>query len=537
MWATHFIAAAPMNKGGAGSQLDRPLSSHSRYDRRPAVQELPMRQSRSFWIVIAVCVVAAMPALMQTQRTDDAPQRLIAQILGPSPLEENLRKLTDEIGGRVPGTEANTKGVTWAADAFRNAGVDEVKTESFEMPMFWSEVETRLDVQAASSFRTRAVSMAYSPGTGGQALDARIIDVADGSDAAFARAGATAKGALLLVHTPLLRTWGDLFAEYANARPIISRAVKVGAAGILWMSSREQGLLYRHMNTSGTLDKLPQALLAREDALRISRAIAAGQAVRGKLSIEIRTKPAGPISNVVAEIRGSDKADEIVAIGAHLDSWELGSGALDNGANCALVVEVARAIKAAGIKPRRTLRFLLWNGEEQGLLGSLAYVRAHRNELDRFVVYINFDAGIGRVTGYSLGGRRDLEAGVREALKPVESWGMNQHTLDASSGSDHVDFLLEGVPILDANQEEANYTVNYHASSDTFDKVDMRSLKLHTAYAAVTIHGVANREQRLGRRLARTEIERAMKETGFDQQLKIFGQWEQWEKGDRGRHQ
>jgi Zn-dependent M28 family amino/carboxypeptidase len=336
------------------------------------------------------------------------------------------------------------------------------------------------------------------------------------------------------VHTGVLRAWVDLFNEYANAPPIIERAVKAGAAGILWMATREQGVLYRHINTSGTLDRLPQALVAREDALRIARAAQAGT-VRARLTLENRARPAQPIANVVAEIRGTDKADEVVMIGAHLDSWELGAGVLDNGANCALVIEVARAVKAAGIRPRRTLRFALWNGEEQGLHGSLNYVRAHRAELDRVVAYINYDAGIGRVTGYSLGGRRELEAGLREALRPVESWGMNTHTLDASSGSDHVDFLLEGVPILLANQEEANYLPNYHATSDTFDKVDMRALKLHAAYAAITMMGIANREERLGRRLARPEIDKLMRETGFDQQLKIFGQWAEWESGKRGR--
>ncbi len=339
----------------------------------------------------------------------------------------------------------------------------------------------------------------------------------------------------MLVHTPVLRAWVDLFNEYAHAPPIIERAVKAGAAAILWMSSREQGVLYRHINTAGTLDKLPQALVAREDALRIVRALAARQMVRGKLFMNVQARPATPISNVVAEIRGTDKADEIVAIGAHLDSWDLGTGALDNGANCALVIEVARAIKAAGIKPRRTLRFMLWNGEEQGLWGSLEYVRAHRAELDKFAAYINFDAGTGAVTGYSVGGRRDVEAAVREGLQPIESWGMNKHTLDASSGSDHVDFLLEGVPILLANQDESNYLPNYHATSDTFDKADIRALKMHAAYAAVTMLGLANRAERPGPRLQRAEIERLMKETGFDQQLKIFGQWDQWERGERGR--
>jgi hypothetical protein len=148
---------------------------------------------------------------------------------------------------------------------------------------------------------------------------------------------------------------------------------------------------------------------------------------------------------------------------------------------------------------------------------------------------ITFDSGIGRVTGYSLGGRRDTEAGLRQILKPLESWDIGHHTYDASFGTDNFDFLLEGVPTLVANQEEANYLPNYHAASDTLDKVDIRELKLHTALAALTAWGIANRVEPLGKRLSRHEIEVQMKETGLDQQMKVLGYWPVWESGARGR--
>jgi len=170
--------------------------------------------------------------------------------MGPSPLEENLRVLTDEIGGRVPGTEANRRGVAWGVEAFRQAGVDSVRTEKFTMPASWSEGETRLEVLAPQHFAARAVSIAWSPATPGGGIEAAVINIGDGTEAEFARAGSAAKGALLLVRSDLLRTWADLFNEYMRAPAIIDRAVKAGAAGILWTSSREQGLLYRHINSS-----------------------------------------------------------------------------------------------------------------------------------------------------------------------------------------------------------------------------------------------------------------------------------------------
>lgn len=494
-----------------------------------------MRSFHRVALLVLCVLVVLIPGSAQVPAGDDAP-RLIGTVMGPSPMEENLRKLSDEIGGRVPGTEANRKGVAWAEAAFRASGVDEVRREKFTMPASWSEGATKLEVLSSPPFTARAVSIAWSPALPAGGVDSRVLDLGDGSEAEFARAGNALKGSFILIHSTVLRTWADLFAEYANAPPIIERAVKAGVVAILWTATRDQGVLYRHQNSlDGTIDVIAQALVAREDALRIARFIAAGQTVRARL--ELPNRIGGPIEveNVVAEIRGTDKAGEMVLIGAHLDSWELGQGALDDGCNSVLVIEVARAIRAAGIKPRRTLRFILWNGEEQGLLGSWAYARTHRAELDRVVAYLNFDGGIGHVTGYSLGGRDDIEAGVREVLKPVESWGMNAHTLDASSGSDHVDFLLEGVPTLSANQEEGNYLPNYHATSDTMDKVDIRALKLHAAYAAVTMVGIANREARLGKRQSRTEIEALMKRTGFDEQMKQFGLWTPWVEGKRGR--
>jgi carboxypeptidase Q len=252
---------------------------------------------------------------------------------------------------------------------------------------------------------------------------------------------------------------------------------------------------------------------------------------------DLPNKIGGPVEqqNVVGEIRGYEKPDEVVILGAHLDSWELGTGALDNGCNAALVIEAARAIKATGLLPRRSIRFVLFSGEEQGTVGSFEYVKAHHAELDKIRAVIVFDSGIGRVTGYSLGGRRDTEAGLREVLKPLESWGANNHTYDASFGTDNLDFLFEGVPTLVANQEEANYLPNYHAASDTLDKVDMRELKLHTVLAALTAWGIADRTESLGKRLTRSEIEVQMKETGLDQQMKALGYWDAWQSGARGR--
>jgi len=462
--------------------------------------------------------------------------KLLPIVMGPSPMEENLRRLTDEIGGRVTGSPEMAKAVEWGVATFHAAGID-VHPEKYTLPVTWSEGDTRLELIGPVKFPIRLKSTGWSPATPPGGIDANVIDVTYGTDDDFSKLRASLKGAILLVHTDIGSTWADLFNEYLRPPAIIDHALKGGAAAILWMGARERLLLYRHTNSLvGEIDKIPQAVLAREDAMRLAGAVAV-YSEKVRVHFDMPNKIGGSIEqqNVVGEIRGYEKPNEVVILAAHLDSWELGTGALDDGCNAALVIEAARAIKATGLLPRRTIRFVLFSGEEQGTIGSYEYVKAHSAELDKIRGVIVFDSGIGRVTGYSLGGRRDTEAGVREVLKPLESWGANNHTFEASFGTDNFDFLLEGVPTLVANQEEANYLPNYHAASDTLDKVDMRELKLHTVLAALTIWGIADRTEPLGKRLTRSEIETQMKETGLDQQMKLLGYWDAWQSGARGR--
>jgi carboxypeptidase Q len=483
-----------------------------------------------------------------------AAAKILPQVMGPSPMEENLRRLTDEIGGRVSGSNAMDRAVQWAVAAFRAEGV-EVHTEKYTLPVTWEAERAGLIVEGPFDLPLREavtadkklvllgtpaislVSEAWGPSTPENGVNSNLVDVGYGTEEDFVRAGAAIKDGILLVRSDIGTTWADLFNEYLRPPAIIAEAVKRGASAILWMGARERKLMYRHTNSlNGQIDKIPQGIVAREDAMLLARLVAAHPGkIRAQLGIF--NKIGGPVwqENVVGEIRGYEKPDEVVILGAHLDSWELGTGALDNGCNAAMVVEAARAIKATGLLPRRTIRFVLFSGEEQGTIGSYEYVKAHRAELDKIRAMITFDAGIGRVTGYSLGGRRDIEGGVREVLKPLESWDANNHTFDASFGTDNFDFLLEGVPTLVANQEEANYLPNYHAASDTLDKVDIRELKLHTVLAALTAWGIADRTEPLGRRLSRAELDVLVKETGLDQQLKALGYWDAWQSGSRGR--
>src|SRR5262249_32645227 len=218
-----------------------------------------------------------------------------------------------------------------------------------------------------------------------------------------------------------------------------------------------------------------------------------------------------------------------------VDPRELVKGAVEDGCNAALVIDALRAIHATGLRPRRSIRFVLFSGEEQGMLGSLAYVRKHRNELDRAAAVLIFDEGSGSVTGFSLGGRKDVEPQMTRLVEAFAQWNASKLTTDAFIGTDNFDFLLEGVPTLVANQAEANYMLNYHATSDTYDKVDFGNLKKHVAMAAALAFQIADATERLGPRQDRRQIGQLLEETGVRDQMKTFDLWKEWESQARGR--
>lgn len=481
------------------------------------------------WLGLAVLTVAAFAA-------DNDADKLIQEALKPSALENNLRHLTDEIGGRVPGTPAMQRAVDWGVAALKEAGADSVHTEEFTIPRSWAEGATEMTASTyggSTSFPVRAVSVAWAPALA-PSKHIPIMDVGTGTAEEFAKAG-DVSDKVLLVHTKVLETWADLFWEYEQAPAVIDLAVKGKAKALAFLGSRQNQILYRHTNAVyGEIDKLPMVIVAREDGERISRLLAAGNPVWTDLVIP--NKVGGPIKswNVVGEIRGSDAPDELVILGAHLDSWELGTGALDNGCNAALVIDALRAIKGSGLRPRRSMRFILFSGEEEGLIGSRLYAADHRSELDRIAGVVIFDSGTGKVTGFSTGGRKDTIAAAQTMLVPLGQIEALKLAPTAEAGTDHFDFMLEGVPTFVADQEESNYLVNYHAVSDTYDKVDFPQLKKHVAEGAVFAFSLAGGE-RVGRRLSRAEIEVTLHETHLDDEMKSAGMWEEWAAGKRGR--
>ena len=481
--------------------------------------------------------------LVSTAAIASPTDTLIAKLLGPTPVLDDLRELTDSVGGRPTGSPAMDKAIDWATTRLKAAGADAVRTENYTAPRNWlPRVETaevtspRYEVQPAERNQLRVAAMPFSPSTPAAGLEAEVVDVGKGDAKGFAKA----KGKWALVHTEPMTSLADLFAEYMATPGVVANAKKAGAAGVLWMSNRPRRLLYRHnMSLDGSLSPVPGALIEREGAQRIARLVEAGKrvTVRATLTVDVQEHPID--RNVVAEVTGRDKPDEVILLGAHLDSWDLGRGALDNGCNAALAIDVMRQLAAlakAGQRPRRTVRIVLYSGEELGTFGSWLDVRNHRGELDKLRAAIFYDIGTGRTTGFSLGGRPDLAAAVDQALVPVAGLGPFEQTPDAYIGTDNYDYLLEGVPTLVANQDGAPYLPDYHAETDTFDKVDQRELKANAAIAGALVWALADAEKPAAPRQNRAQVQALVKQTGLDLQMKTFAMWDEFATGKRGRN-
>jgi hypothetical protein len=485
----------------------------------------------SFNSILAFVLWLGISAPLAAQDSDVA--RLVAAMLGDTPMISDLQQLTDEVGGRATGSEANLKSVEWALARFKEAGV-EARKEGFMMSALWLEKSATAKISGAASFFPRVACMPFSTGTPASGITVPLVDGGFGKEEDFLRLGETARGAFVLIETHELLDLNGLFKEYSDAALIEQRAFAANVAGVVYTGSRSRNVLYRHNASLGPNNKHPMLVMERDAALRCLRLLRMGKALTMTAVIDVATGPAYESYNVVGEIKGTKQPEEFVVIGAHLDSWEIGQGALDNGCNVTLIIDLARQMKRLGLKPLRTIRFALFNGEEQGLNGSWGYCRTHADELDHTVMASSYDIGSGRIIGFFTGGRPELAAATDEALQPIAGLGPFTQIDAPIVGTDNFDFMMEGVGNLVANQESANYGPNYHAGSDTFDKVDLRQLRLNAAIAAAVTHGFATMEVNW-KRLSRAEVEKLISATDLGAQMKSFNVWDDWAIGKRGR--
>jgi carboxypeptidase Q len=453
---------------------------------------------------------------------------LIQEAMTRSEVMQNLQYLSDVIGPRLSGSPAMRRANEWTAARFKAYGLS-TRLEPYDFGTTWERGSSSLRLVAPFARAITSHSWAWTEGTGGKTLVGPVVLTDLSTPESLAVYRDKVKGAWVLPRAPY-PLWNPdgpqmtaqdsmrleeqkklraaLTADTSTAAVTARRQFQVdlpyvlkaaGALGTLVDGSKEHAL----MTMSGSpsrLSPLPNLVISHEDYAHLARLIGARirPTLAGRVENRIGRQPVRQW-NTVAEIRGTDWPGQVVILGAHLDSWDLATGVTDNGTGSMVVLEAARVIARSGLKPKRSIRFILFSGEEQGLLGSRAYAAAHEQEADSIQAVLVLDNGTGAITGQALQGREDLEGLWRQLLAPVAALDADSVRSASKSGTDHLSFLPYGVPGFNFDQLRRGYDHTHHSQSDTYDKAVAGDLKQAAAVMAVTAYELANLPELLPR--------------------------------------
>ena len=433
-----------------------------------------------------------------TDATADA--KILAEVKAHNEIMANLEYLSDMIGQRLTGSENLKKANQWTRDRFASYGLANTHLEAWQIAHSWTRGTARGRILSPAEHPLTLASYGWATGTGGP-VHGPVVYVKAGKAEDLQAYKGKLKGAVVITGEPGLLPDPDapavnpVLVPYPDSFLLVSprrqgEPVQAGPPARGFMQARDdffktEGVLAlltdSHkpdalLNMTGrggrtyAISQIPAAFITSENYSLIWRLMQ-----RGKVEVELdiansASEQPVEVYNTVAELPGSDRPDEVVILGAHLDSWDLGTGSTDNGTGSMVVLEAARALQKLGLKPRRTIRFVLFSGEEQGLCGSRAYVEAHKAELPKISAALIHDTGTGKVISIGLmGNYQDMEI-VQQVVAPLHTLGMLEMSERTMGGSDHATFNAAGVPGFYAIQEPAQYYQTHHTQADTFDQ-------------------------------------------------------------------
>jgi carboxypeptidase Q len=460
-------------------------------------------------------------------------QTVLATAKKDSEIMANLTYLSDMIGPRLTGSAALKKANQWTADKMKGYGLTNVDLEPWSIPAGWERGTATARVIEPDNGRTLSLAaVGWTPGTKGK-IEAEIVVVTAKNAKELEPYKGKLKNAVVLQGPPTnVRPITDMnffpsgrpgprpetpmpekepdkkpepeqpnYRQMAAFRAELMEFLRTeGAVVLLQDAGKPHGLLtagggWRGPDRASAPEPLPSAFVAHEHYALLYRLATRPEPAKTRIEIEIANKIIpGPIVvyNTVGEIKGSEKPDEYVILGAHLDSWDLGQGTTDNGTGSAVVLEAARILVKSGVKPKRTIRFVLFTGEEQGLHGSKAYIQKHKDELPRISLCLVHDTGTGKVVGIGTQGRAPVKPLLETQLVSLKELGLKEINMRSMGGSDHASFDQAGVPGFAVQQDMAEYRLTHHSQSDTLDKAQEADLIEGAQVMAVTALRVAN---------------------------------------------
>lgn len=432
---------------------------------------------------------------------DEAYAAAAGRIIGAEMVEGQayaiLEHLTDRVGPRLSGSPGAEEAVRWTLARFKADGLD-ARAEKVLVPHWVRGAETA-EIVAPGPQRLVVTALGGSDPTPEEGLTAEVLEVA-GLEELRALGEAKVRGRIVLFNRPM--TGPESYGAVSPLRTHgAAEAARLGAVASLVRSLGTYSMRIPHtgaMDYDPSAPRIPAAALTAEDADLVHRLLASGQTVRLRLRLTCRSLPDAESANVVADLAGREKPEEIVLVGAHLDSWDLGTGAIDDGAGVAIVMEALRLLKSLGLAPRRMVRGVLFMNEENGLRGGKAYAEAHRDELASHVAAIESDSGGARPLGFSVSAGPGGLGTVAEIARLVRSLGAVRVSA-GGGGADISPLRAASVPLLGLEQDGTRYFDWHHTPADTLDKVDPVELAQNAAAMAVMAYVLADLPETLPR--------------------------------------
>ncbi|WP_237060854.1 M20/M25/M40 family metallo-hydrolase [Microbulbifer sediminum] len=431
----------------------------------------------------------------------------VAEVLRDRALESSdaysiVESLTVEVGPRPAGSAGDRRAVAWAQEKMKELGFDRVYTEQIEVPR-WNRGHAHARVTAPFPQPLVVTSLGYSVGTPEGGITAEIVEFPD-VEALMKAPASKVKGKIAFINKRMERTrTGEGYGPVVGGRSQGMRnAAEKGAAALMIRSVGTDSDRFAHtgmMSIKDVESPVPALALSAPDANLLEAMLERGKPVEVKLDVHNQRLEDGPSFNVIGEITGRENPEEVMVIGAHLDSWDEGTGALDDGAGVAVVMETARLIAELPQRPRRTLRVILYGAEEIGLVGSKQYVEAHQDELDNIIAVSESDFGAGKIWRFDTRlpeTRFDIADQMMQLLAPL---GIERGNNKSSGGPDSSVFVAQGVPAFGLYQDGTDYFDYHHTPNDTLDKVDPENLKQNVAAWVVMSFLATEMEGDLGR--------------------------------------
>jgi carboxypeptidase Q len=457
-----------------------------------------MRRRR--FLPLAACLLAAGSISSATVAQGPASEyraaadSLIRRAQADSFAYARLAELTDRFGARFSGTPSLEQAIDWVVAQMRADGLENVHTEPVMVPR-WVRGQESAELVAPRRARLHMLGLGGSMGTPPGGIEAEVLVVNSFDD--LARRAADARGKIVLFDVPFT-TYGETVAYRGRGA---SEAARVGAVAALIRSVGPFGMQTPHTGSMrrDSATRIPAAALSMEDAMLLHRMQDRGERVRVRLVMGAQTLPDVPSRNVVAELRGRERPDEVVVMGGHIDSWDVGAGAMDDGGGSVAAWEAVRLMKRMNLRPRRTVRVVLWTNEENGLRGGNAYRDQHRAEMEKHVFAIESDLGVLEPRGFSFGGADAAYERVARELMPLLA-GMRADTLTKDGGGADIGPIMAlGVPGMELLVDPARYFWYHHTEADTIDKLDPGELARCVAAMAVAAYVTAEMREPLPR--------------------------------------